>query len=54
MHGAGFNKFGLDAVDIPGIDVLYQCAGKAILHAEENAYYLHDVSTSSRPNGEPR
>ena len=43
VHGAGFNELGLNAVDVAGIDVLDQRAGKAVLHAEQNADLFHAV-----------
>jgi hypothetical protein len=53
MHSADLNKLGLDAVDVPGIDVLDQRAGKTVFHAEQNAYLLHHA-LPSRESGGPR
>jgi hypothetical protein len=41
MDGGGLNKLGMNAFDFAGVDVFDKCAGKAVLHAEQNAYFLH-------------
>ena len=43
MDGAGFDEFRLDAFDVARVDVLDQCAGKAVFHAEQNADLFHAV-----------
>ena len=40
-HGADFDKLRLNAVQVPGIDLLHQRAGKAVFHAEEDADPFH-------------
>ena len=47
LDGAGLDELGLNAVDIARIDVLDQRAGKAVLHAEQDADLLH--TKTSRP-----
>src|ERR1035437_4591684 len=46
IDGAGLNKLGLNALDVTGVDVLDQCAGETVLHAEQDADLLHAASTS--------
>ena len=41
VDGAGLDEFRLDAFDVARVDVLDQCAGKAVLHAEQNADLFH-------------
>ena len=41
LHGAGLDKLGLNAIDVARVDVLHQRAGKAVLHAEQNADFFH-------------
>jgi predicted N-acetyltransferase YhbS len=40
-HGAGFDEFGVDAVDVTGVNVLHERTGKAVFHAEQDADLLH-------------
>ncbi len=45
-HRADLDKLRLNPVDVPRIDVLNQCAWKAVLHAEEDADLFHCALTS--------
>jgi hypothetical protein len=50
VNGAGFDKFGMEAGNIAGINVLHERAGKAVFHAEQDANLFHD----REPPGEVR
>ena len=42
---AGLHELGLDAFDVARVDVLHQRAGKAVLHAEQNADLFHAAAS---------
>ena len=43
VDGAGFNELGVDAVDIAGIDVFDERAGKTVFHAEQDTDFFHPL-----------
>jgi len=52
VDGAGVHEFRLDSFYVARVDVLDQCAGEAVLHAEQNADLFHAAASESVVRGE--